>query len=133
MRNMLAFLGAAIVVFLGLGWYLGWYNVLLQPGTPGHSRLEVDINKEKIGQDVKKGSEKVQDLIDKNKQTPNSGTEEKPSSSLLAPPPGTQSSSTISQTGLQPTTNTLPKPSERAEEKFKDFIIDGWLSSPPKK
>jgi ribosomal protein S16 len=126
MRNFLAFMAALVVVFLGLGWYLGWYNVLLQPSGPGHSRLEVDINKDKIGQDVqqgvKKGSEKVQELLDKNKQTPASGTEEKPSSSLLPPPPGSQAAAG----------NQVAKPAEKSEEKFRDFIIDGWLSGPKK-
>lgn len=118
MRNFLAFAAAMVVVFLGLGWYLGWYNVLLQPSGPGHSKLEVDINKDKIGQDVKKGSERVQELLDKNKQAPNSGTDEKPSSSLLAPPPGS---------GKQET-----KTADRSQDKLRDFITDGWLS-PPKK
>jgi ribosomal protein S16 len=122
MRNFLAFVAAMVVVFLGLGWYLGWYNILLEPSGPGHSRLEVDINKDKIGQDVqqgvKKGSEKVQEFLDKNKQAPNSGADEKPSSSLLPPPPGANKQET--------------KTADRSQEKLRDFITDGWLS-PPKK
>jgi hypothetical protein len=123
MKNFLAFLGAAIIVFLGLGWYLGWYNVLLRPGDSGHSKLEVDINKQKIGSDVKtgvqKGSEKVQEFLDKNKQSPDTSKEK------------TASTEKESTNNVKPVSD--PKtPQKRAEEGFKDFIIDGWLGGDKK-
>lgn len=123
MKNFLAFLGAAIIVFLGLGWYLGWYNVLLKPGDSGHSKLEVDINKQKIGSDVqtgvKKGSEKVQELLDKNKQSPDTGKEK------------TASTEKSSNDKVQPV-NDQKTPQKRAEEGFKDLIIDGWFGGDKK-
>ena len=116
MKNFLAFLGAAIIVFLGLGWYLGWYNVLLKPGDSGHSKLEVDINKQKIGSDVqtgvKKGSEKVQEFLDTSKEK--SASTDKESTNNVKP------------------VSDSKTPQKRAEEGFKDFIIDGWFGGDKK-
>ena len=37
MRNLLALVGAALVAFLGLGWYLDWYHITPKPATAtGH-------------------------------------------------------------------------------------------------
>jgi hypothetical protein len=74
MRNLLALLGAALVVFLGLGWYLEWYQISTKPSSaPGHRSIEIDINSKKIGQDVQHGidagSEKLQNLIDGAKKS----------------------------------------------------------------
>jgi len=65
---MLAFLAAAVLVFLGLGWYLDWYSFKNLPtGTAGHQSFTIDINKAKITSDVEKGEEKIHDVIDKKK------------------------------------------------------------------
>ena len=75
MRNLLAFLGAAILTVLVVGWYLGWYDISREPSTAGHSKLGVDINSDKIGSDVKQGEQKVEDFLEKNapaNPTPNS-------------------------------------------------------------
>jgi hypothetical protein len=69
MRNLLALLGAALVVFLGLGWYLDWYHITPKPAsTAGHRSIEIDINSKKIGADVERGvqagSDRLHDLID---------------------------------------------------------------------
>ena len=72
MRNLLAFLGAAILVFFGVGLYLGWYHIYRGPtSTPGHSRIEFDINQDKISSDVKQGTDKIKDAIDKATNDPN--------------------------------------------------------------
>jgi len=53
MRNLLALVGAAVVTFAGLGWYLGWYKLEAAPSsTPGHETVNVDIDGKKIGHDV---------------------------------------------------------------------------------
>jgi len=88
MRNLLAFLGAAVLVFFGVGLYLGWYHIYRGPtSTPGHSRIEFDINQDKISSDVKQGTDKIKDAIDKATNDPNAATtpatppDSKPSSS----------------------------------------------------
>ena len=56
MRNILALVGAATVAFLVVGWYLGWYKVTRVPSPEGKQAVHVDINPDKITNDVKKGS-----------------------------------------------------------------------------
>jgi hypothetical protein len=70
MRNLFALVGCAVVAFLGLGYYLGWYQVTPQANsTPGHHRLEIDVNAKKIGDDVQHGvevgTEKLQGVLKK--------------------------------------------------------------------
>jgi hypothetical protein len=71
MRNLLAFLAAALIAFVGLGWYLGWYSFQRVPTTAGHQGFNVDINATKIRHDIAKGvqegEEKLQGVLDKNK------------------------------------------------------------------
>jgi hypothetical protein len=91
MRNLLAFLAAALLAFVGLGWYLGWYSFQRVPATAGHQGFNVDINGPKIRRDIAKGvqegEEKLQGVLDKNKTdaTPAAKTNAAPGSSLLRP------------------------------------------------
>jgi hypothetical protein len=64
MRNTLALVGAAVVAFLAVGWYLGWYQVSSKPATSGEQSVHVDINPTKITEDVKKGVEKGGEIVD---------------------------------------------------------------------
>jgi hypothetical protein len=72
MRNLLAFLAAALVTFIGVGWYLDWYKIDKQPSSGGHQKVNIDINGGKIADDihkgVQKGEEKLQDVVDKEKK-----------------------------------------------------------------
>ncbi len=75
MRNMLAFLGMAVLVFFGVGLYLGWYHIYREPSsTPGHSRIEFDIDQNKISSDVKQGASKIKDAIDNATTNPTAPT-----------------------------------------------------------
>jgi len=82
MRNLLAFLAAATLTILGVGWYLGWFRT-----------VNIELNTTKIKEDLNKGSQKVQQLLERNRkeraegQTPGSekasekprrGTDEEP-------------------------------------------------------
>jgi hypothetical protein len=66
MRNLLAFLAAAVLTFLGLGWYLDWYRISSVPEAGGHRKVEIDLNTPKISADVEKGEEKVRKMLEKN-------------------------------------------------------------------
>jgi hypothetical protein len=73
MRNLLALLGLALVAFLGVGYYLDWYNIAAHPsGAAGHQRIEIDINTKKVGEDVHRGvragTERLQNLLDRDNQ-----------------------------------------------------------------
>ena len=124
MRNFLAFLGAAILTLLGVGWYLGWYKIERQPSTPGHPRLQVDIDQDKIGKDVKKGAEKVKDAIDKNTSDPAAPADKKPVSGIdpSAPFAPVDPKSVSSRDGKR-----------KVAEGVADLIADGWFAPPDKK
>ncbi|HLN30939.1 MAG TPA: hypothetical protein VK395_24585 [Gemmataceae bacterium] len=66
MRNLLALFAAATLTLVGLGWYLGWYSVKEAPADDGHRSVNIDIDSRKIGQDLHKGEEKLQQALDKN-------------------------------------------------------------------
>jgi len=72
MRNFLALLAAAFLTIAGVGWYLGWYDVLIQPGSGGHHKLDIDVNIPKIKEDWTKGEEKgkqeLQKVLETNKK-----------------------------------------------------------------
>ena len=54
MRNLLALIGAAVVAFVGLGWYLGWYTFALEPSANGKQRIQLDVDTDKLTDDVGK-------------------------------------------------------------------------------
>ena len=68
MRNLLALLGAAIVTFLVVGYFLDWYHIQAIPGSDGHRQVNIDVNTPKITTDLKQGEATVEHLIEKNKQ-----------------------------------------------------------------
>lgn len=70
MRNILAIVGAAAVAFLAVGWYLGWYQVSSTATSQGPQNVQVDINPNKITEDVKKGVEKGEKIVDSLREQP---------------------------------------------------------------
>ena len=58
MRNLLALGGAALLIFLGLGWYLDWYRLKVTPGEPGHRNISFDVNTNEITEDLSKAKER---------------------------------------------------------------------------
>jgi hypothetical protein len=71
MRNLLAFFAAALLTFVGLGWYLQWYKIKDAPAPQGHHNVNIDIDAVKVEQDVAKGvqkaEEKIQRVLEKDK------------------------------------------------------------------
>lgn len=51
MRNLLALIGAVVVGFAVLGWYLGWYQLSLTKTNDGKIRVETDVNTKKVVED----------------------------------------------------------------------------------
>lgn len=65
MRNLLALIGAAVLTFAGLGWYLGWYKLEPAPSpTPGHRNFTIDIDPRKIDADVHNGEQKLEHALE---------------------------------------------------------------------
>ncbi|MBI2804944.1 MAG: hypothetical protein HYX68_08185 [Planctomycetes bacterium] len=96
MRNLLALVGAVVVLVVGLGWYLGWYQVGTEPSQDGHRKINVDVNTGKIKSDLNKGRDAVGGVLnnqDKVEGQPtgfqrNVGDKQGIVPSLPAPPSG---------------------------------------------
>jgi hypothetical protein len=88
MRNLLAFLGALIVTFAAVGWYLGWYKVHTEPGPDGHKTVKVDVDTKKAEDDIEKGTVKLEDIINHHNQTANATDNKQVSKPKIEPPPG---------------------------------------------
>jgi hypothetical protein len=89
MRNILALIGAAVVAFLVVGWYLGWYEISRTASPGGKQAFQVDVNSDKITDDVKKAGEQgagiVDQLRDKSKAQPKPETG--PATNFFTPTP----------------------------------------------
>ena len=59
MRNILALIGALVVGFAALGWYLEWYKIGTKPGSDGHREINVDLDTKKIIEDEQNLQKKV--------------------------------------------------------------------------
>jgi hypothetical protein len=111
MRNLLALIGAALVAFLVVGWYLGWYQISTPSSPGGKQSFQVDINSDKITDDVKKGveqgSEFVDNLRDKSKGDPKA-SQPGPATNFFTPTP-TDKEKSSSTEGWRPIGSTTPK------------------------
>jgi hypothetical protein len=92
MRNMLALFAAVLLTVVGLGWYLDWYKVRSQPASvPGQHSLNIDINTNKIGTDLQKGEQKIQQMLEnktKDETQKAAPDAKKTPDSLMLPTPG---------------------------------------------
>jgi hypothetical protein len=77
MRNLMAFLAALFLTVAGVGWYLGWYQVHTFTTAPGHRSVKIDIDTSKVGEDLKKGGKKLEEMGEKYRH----GAASKPDSS----------------------------------------------------
>lgn len=64
MRNMLALFALVLLTTLGVGWYLDWYRIRPVPAPDGQKTLTVDINTRKIGQDLQRAEQAVQQRLE---------------------------------------------------------------------
>jgi predicted negative regulator of RcsB-dependent stress response len=69
-RNLLSLVGLIVVVFLGLGYYLGWYQFAISKNTNGNTNISFDVNTNKIKDDASKGASRVGDMVDGLKKEP---------------------------------------------------------------
>jgi hypothetical protein len=64
MRNILAFLGALVVTLVVVGWYENWFQFRTTPGADGNRNITIDIDSNKVTNDVEEAEHKVQTFID---------------------------------------------------------------------
>lgn len=77
MRNLLALLAATVLTLAGVGWYLGWYSVQSTAGAAGKRQVNIEVDSHKISEDLQKGTEKIQQVIDQNKAADSSNPTDK--------------------------------------------------------
>jgi hypothetical protein len=77
MRNVLAFLAAAVIVLAGVGWYLDWYKLKFTPGGDGHLNVTIDADTTKAREDVAKEAKKIEEAVNKDKTGDDAKAEEK--------------------------------------------------------
>ncbi|MFO0804221.1 MAG: hypothetical protein U0791_14000 [Gemmataceae bacterium] len=51
MRNLLALVGAVVVGFAVIGWYLGWYQLGISKTADGNLQVETNVNTKKVVDD----------------------------------------------------------------------------------
>jgi hypothetical protein len=76
MRNLLAFLAAATITVLLVGWHLDWFTVRKVSAPEGKSRLDIEFNTGKIGDDLHKGGERLRDAIERARKEKSAGGQE---------------------------------------------------------
>lgn len=91
MRNLLAFTAAAVLTVAGLGWYLGWYRIHTAQATDGHRNVNIDINTDKITDDIHRAEQKILEQANEHLQNAKDKTDkrvENPANSAasLVPP-----------------------------------------------
>ena len=59
MRNLLALVGLAVVLFGGCGWYFQWYTFATRTGPDGKRQILLDVDTKKIADDARQLGEKV--------------------------------------------------------------------------
>ena len=128
MRNILALVGAGTVTFLGLGWYLGWYNID-RNSQPGLQSVKVEINPEKITTDVKKGVVRGTEIIEEFRNGAEAKpapltTPQGPASSFFAPS-AKDNSTAPGQTSFAPPAGNKTKPTANDDDSLFGIRLPG--------
>lgn len=106
MRNVLALIGALVIVFAVAGWYCGWYQVGVTKSADGNLRVETNVDTKKVATDAANAWKKVESAVgqqlDRNlPETP---------AAQVAPP--------------APVPNSAPETAPNGDTKVKIFGVD---------
>lgn len=63
MRNMLALVGALVVGFGGVGWYLGWYKLNVSRTSDGNLQVTTNVDTNRVVKDAGDGARHVGEFI----------------------------------------------------------------------
>ncbi|QEL15707.1 hypothetical protein [Limnoglobus roseus] len=107
MRNLLALLGLALVLFFGIGYFRGWYTFNFATGTDGKTNISIGVDRTKVGGDLEDWRKTAGEKIDQLKTTKTDGQ--------VQPAGGTQTTGTQQPvvTSLPPAAANLPAPHVR--------------------
>jgi cell division protein FtsX len=70
MRRVLVVLLVLVAVFVGVGFYLDWFNVSTGTRGSGKTSIDLTIDKDKMKSDANQAKEKVQGLGSKSDSPP---------------------------------------------------------------
>ena len=84
MRSLISLLCLGVFVFLVAGWFLDWYDVSKVKSDNGKSSYQVDINGNKIKEDLNKGKQKLGDTIENFDEKNKAGKTSTPNQSAAA-------------------------------------------------
>ena len=109
MRNLLALIGAVVVLLVGVGWYMGWYKLNVSKNPDGNIRIETDVDSKKVIKDVGDGAKNLgqltSDQMDKAAQDAKAGQPANTPGPITTP----QTSQPSKHTGWFPVFDTKPK------------------------
>jgi len=84
MRNLLALAAAAVLAFVVVGWFRGWYQVSSKPSATGRE-YDVNFNSPKITKDLQTGEEKVREVVNNKIKQNTSPTDPEPVHQTVVP------------------------------------------------
>ncbi len=64
MRNLFYLTFLALVFFLVVGWFMDWYSLTSINNSNGKTRLQFEVDTQKVSADLNKGKEKLTKTID---------------------------------------------------------------------
>jgi hypothetical protein len=77
MRNLLALIGAAVVLVAVVGWYRNWYTVETTAGGGGQQSVNIEIDRSRINEDIQKGSDRLHDALERSRKEAKQGDDSK--------------------------------------------------------
>jgi hypothetical protein len=89
MRNLLALIGAVVIGFAALGWYLGWYKINFFKTADGNIQIETKVDTNKVVDDtndrLKRAGELLGSHIDKATAEAKAGPQPTPPVTIPGP------------------------------------------------
>jgi hypothetical protein len=68
MRNLLALVGAAVILVAVVGWYRNWYSIETGPASGGHQSVNIEIDRSRISNDIQRGEERLHDALERSRK-----------------------------------------------------------------
>src|SRR5262245_39724561 len=106
MRNILALIGLVVVVFAGVGWYMGWYKLNYSKSTEGTLQIQTDVDTKKVGADSTEFLKNVGTVIGSHVDKAGKDVQTTPPTTA----PGTTPGPVTPVQGLQPDPTLPPIP-----------------------
>ena len=113
MRNTLALIGLAVVLFAVIGWYMGWYKLSYVKDPEGKLQIKTDVDTKKVGSDSTEFLKNVGSVIGSNVDKAGHDAKTSPPAGTPGPvtPPQGADINPMTPSAPLPTIPTIPAPS----------------------